>query len=102
MIALLGGLVIGLMLGAHRLSGDVAEPILVALYSIPKITLYPVILLLFGAAKLPGLARSVGQSARILKGEMRSTRTTADADADPTAPAVTRPADATAHHSASS
>src|SRR5215213_10753796 len=47
-IALVGGLVIGLMLGAHRLSGDVAEPILVALYSIPKITLYPVILLLFG------------------------------------------------------
>ena len=47
-IALLGGLVIGLALGAHRLSGEVAEPILVALYSIPKITLYPVILLLFG------------------------------------------------------
>jgi NitT/TauT family transport system permease protein len=47
-IALLGGLTIGLALGAHRLSGDVAEPILVALYSIPKITLYPVILLLFG------------------------------------------------------
>ena len=38
----------GLALGAHRLSGEVAEPILVALYSIPKITLYPVILLLFG------------------------------------------------------
>src|SRR3954469_25014908 len=47
-IALAGGLVIGLVLGAHRLSGDVAEPILVALYSIPKITIYPVILLLFG------------------------------------------------------
>ena len=36
------------MLGAHRLSGEVTEPILTALYSIPKITLYPVILLLFG------------------------------------------------------
>jgi NitT/TauT family transport system permease protein len=47
-VALLGGLAIGLTLGAHRLSGEVAEPILVALYSIPKITLYPVILLLFG------------------------------------------------------
>jgi len=47
-IALFGGLAIGLALGAHRLSGEVAEPILVALYSIPKITLYPVILLLFG------------------------------------------------------
>ncbi|GAA1922634.1 Sec-independent protein translocase subunit TatA [Microbacterium aoyamense] len=31
-----------------------------------------VILLLFGAAKLPALARSVGQSARVLKTEIRS------------------------------
>jgi NitT/TauT family transport system permease protein len=47
-IALTSGLAIGLALGANRLAGEVAEPILVALYSIPKITLYPVILLLFG------------------------------------------------------
>jgi NitT/TauT family transport system permease protein len=47
-IALVAGLLAGLALGAHRLSGEVAEPILTALYSIPKITLYPVILLLFG------------------------------------------------------
>lgn len=46
--ALGGGLAIGVALGAHRLSGEVAEPILVALYSIPKITLYPIILLFFG------------------------------------------------------
>ena len=37
-----------MLLGGHRLSGEVAEPILVGLYSMPKITLYPVILLLFG------------------------------------------------------
>ncbi len=42
------GLFIGVSLGASRLAGDVAEPILVALYSIPKVTLYPVILLIFG------------------------------------------------------
>jgi NitT/TauT family transport system permease protein len=47
-ISLVAGLFIGLALGAHRLSGEVAEPALTALYSIPKITLYPVILLLFG------------------------------------------------------
>jgi NitT/TauT family transport system permease protein len=47
-IAVVCGLAVGLALGAHRLSGDVAEPILVALYSIPKITLYPIILLFFG------------------------------------------------------
>src|SRR5437588_1746331 len=47
-ISLVAGLALGLMLGAHRLSGEVTEPVLTALYSIPKITLYPVILLLFG------------------------------------------------------
>jgi len=47
-IAFLGGLAIGLWLGAHRLSGEVAEPILVAIYSLPKVTLYPLVLLIFG------------------------------------------------------
>jgi NitT/TauT family transport system permease protein len=43
-----GGLAIGVWMGLHRLSGAVGEPILVALYSLPKITLYPVVLLVFG------------------------------------------------------
>lgn len=30
-----------------------------------------VILLLFGAAKLPALAKSIGQSARVFRGEMK-------------------------------
>jgi NitT/TauT family transport system permease protein len=47
-LAIAIGLAIGLSLGASRLAGEVAEPVLVALYSIPKVTLYPVILLLFG------------------------------------------------------
>jgi NitT/TauT family transport system permease protein len=42
------GLAVGIFMGAHRLSGEVGEPILVALYSLPKITLYPVVLLIFG------------------------------------------------------
>ena len=33
---------------AARLAGDVAEPLLVALYSLPKVTLYPLVLLVFG------------------------------------------------------
>ena len=48
LISLIGGLGLGVLLGVHRLSGEVAEPMLVAFSSIPKITLYPVILLLFG------------------------------------------------------
>jgi NitT/TauT family transport system permease protein len=47
-ISWFGGVFIGLVLGAHRFSGEVFEPILVALYSIPKVALYPVVLLLFG------------------------------------------------------
>lgn len=47
-IAAAGGIVIGLWLGIGRVAGQVAEPILVALYSLPKVTLYPVILLIFG------------------------------------------------------
>ena len=47
-IAVVVGLSIGIVLGGHRLTGEVGEPILVALYSIPKVTLYPVILLVFG------------------------------------------------------
>ncbi len=47
-IAVVLGLLMGFGLGLHRLSGDAIEPMLVALYSIPKITLYPIILLAFG------------------------------------------------------
>ena len=39
-IAVLLGLLIGFALGLHRLSGEALEPMLVALYSIPKITLF--------------------------------------------------------------
>lgn len=47
-IALIAGPIIGILLGFNRLSGEVAEPILIALYSVPKVILYPIILLLFG------------------------------------------------------
>ncbi len=46
--ALAFGFLIGFTLGLHRFSGEVGEPVLVALYSIPKITLYPIVLLAFG------------------------------------------------------
>lgn len=42
------GIALGLWLGVSRFAGEVADPILGALYSIPKITLYPLILLIFG------------------------------------------------------
>jgi len=55
-----------------------------------------VVLLLFGAAKLPALAKSMGQSARVFKGEMKAMKDE-DASATPatSTPAVA-PADTTA------
>jgi NitT/TauT family transport system permease protein len=42
------GLLLGLLLGLRRFAGDVAEPLLAGFYTIPKVTLYPVVLLIFG------------------------------------------------------
>ena len=54
------GIAAGLALGFHRFSGLVAEPILTALYTLPKVTLYPLVLLVFG----------LGLSAKIAFGVM--------------------------------
>src|SRR5215510_5126260 len=48
LLAIAGGLAIGLGLGLNRTGAQVAEPILISAYSLPKVTLYPVILLVFG------------------------------------------------------
>ena len=47
-IAISCGILVGFSLGLYRFAAEVAEPVLVALYSIPKITLYPIVLLAFG------------------------------------------------------
>lgn len=47
-ISLAGGVMLGIVLGVRRLAGNVAEPILTTLYSIPKVVLYPLVLLCFG------------------------------------------------------
>ena len=53
------------------------------------IVLLVVIILLFGAAKLPALAKSMGQSARVFKGEMRAMK---DDEEAPTGGGATTPA----------
>lgn len=50
-----------------------------------------VILLLFGAAKLPALAKSLGQSARVFRGEMKAMK--ADDAVDAAAPTPAAPAE---------
>ena len=47
-IAISCGILIGFALGLYRFAAEVGEPVLVALYSIPKLTLYPIVLLAFG------------------------------------------------------
>lgn len=59
-IGLGGGLVLGVVLGRNRLARNVSEPILLNMYAIPKVTLYPLVLLVFG----------LGISARVAFGVM--------------------------------
>ena len=54
------GVLLGCTLGLSRLLGQVVEPVLTSLYALPKVTLYPVVLLLFG----------LGASAKIAMGVM--------------------------------
>jgi NitT/TauT family transport system permease protein len=59
-LALAGGLVLGIAIGSSRTAHEILTPILSTLYSIPKIMLYPVILLVFG----------LGLSAKVAFGAM--------------------------------
>jgi NitT/TauT family transport system permease protein len=54
------GLALGLIFGIRRFAGEVAEPMLAGFYTIPKVTLYPVVLLVFG----------LGMSAKVAFGVM--------------------------------
>src|SRR3546814_8031166 len=47
-IAVVLGVSLGFGLGMNRLAAEVGEPLLVSFYSLPKINLYPIILLVFG------------------------------------------------------
>ena len=47
-ISAVGGVALGLVLGLRRFAGDVIEPVLASFYTVPKVTLYPVMLLVFG------------------------------------------------------
>ena len=48
LISCIGGTLIGVVLGANKRLGEIVEPLIVTFQAVPKVTLYPVILLLFG------------------------------------------------------
>ena len=54
------GILLGVVFGLSRATGDAVEPILVTFYSLPKVTLYPLVLLAFG----------LGMSAKVAFGVM--------------------------------
>ena len=60
LLSMVFGILLGVILGLNRPTGDAVEPILVAFYSLPKVTLYPLVLLAFG----------LGMSAKVAFGVM--------------------------------
>lgn len=75
-LAMGGGVVLGLTLGSSRVLGATFEPWLHVLVAIPKVTLYPIILLLFGlgdAAKIAfGVLHGLPTVAIMTAGGIRS------------------------------
>jgi NitT/TauT family transport system permease protein len=59
-LSILCGFLLGIVLGLSRTSGEIVEPILVTFYAMPKVTLYPLVLLAFG----------LGMSAKVAFGVM--------------------------------
>lgn len=60
LLSMVLGIALGVALGLSRPAGEVFEPILVTFYSLPKVTLYPLVLLAFG----------LGMSAKVAFGVM--------------------------------
>ena len=56
------------------------------------IVLIIVVVLLFAAPKLPGMARSLGQSMRIIRSEVKEMKNDGKAESAPAAPAAPAPA----------
>lgn len=53
------GLFIGFVIGSSRLMGDAFEPVLLALFAIPNVIIFPIIFLLFGFGSLPNIGFGV-------------------------------------------
>lgn len=53
------GVALGVLVGANRTASDFLSPIVVAIYSVPKIVFLPILMIVFGA----GLASKIGNAA---------------------------------------
>jgi ABC-type nitrate/sulfonate/bicarbonate transport system permease component len=55
-IAAIGGMALGLLFASSKIVGDAFEPLLLALYAIPKVILYPLVILMLGIGMIPKIA----------------------------------------------
>lgn len=58
-ITMVIGVLVGLVFASSKIVGDAFEPILLVLYAIPKIILYPLLILILGIGVLPNIAFGV-------------------------------------------
>lgn len=63
LISCIAGTLIGVLLGLNRMAAEVSSPMLVTLYSLPKVALYPLVLLFVG----------IGLSSKVTFGAMYGT-----------------------------
>lgn len=78
LISIVGGLLIGMAVGMSRLATEVGEPLLGVIYSVPKVALYPIVLLVFGltlSAKVAfGVLHGIFPVALLTIGALRNTK----------------------------
>ncbi|HKT18403.1 MAG TPA: ABC transporter permease subunit [Stellaceae bacterium] len=59
LIAMVVGVLLGLIFASSKVVGDAFEPILLVLYAVPKIILFPLLILILGIGVLPNVAFGV-------------------------------------------
>jgi NitT/TauT family transport system permease protein len=59
LITMIVGVLLGLVFASSKIVGDAFEPLLLVLYAIPKIILYPLLILILGIGVLPNIAFGV-------------------------------------------
>ena len=61
-LAILAGIVIGMVVGSSRLAYDTAYPMLVGFSSIPKVAVVPILVLWFGAGTIPAILTAMSMA----------------------------------------
>ena len=71
-IAIIGGVALGFLMGRNKMANGVLGMWVNIFASAPLSSLVPILMLLFGAKKLPDLAKGLGSGIRNFKGELKA------------------------------